>query len=179
MGLKATSSTSFLLLFKIIFLTLSIITGIVITIKKGNNANKAKPNLVLAIILLLIIIPLFYTATITAIATNPNMCFLHIEAKQDSFMFPKGITDNCIRTVALNTNNPEYCSLIRHNEPPNSIRDSCYHNIAMRMNNLTICEGITEENRKERCIRYISGETQEHQDNGFIEGEELEIDYIE
>jgi hypothetical protein len=147
-----------------LFLILSLILGTVLILFNKKRDIISKPNKILVLILLIFLIPLFYSSTISQTARlteNPHICFMHLEANifENSFIFGRGRIDPCIRMVAFDTSNSEYCYLIKDTyvDLPNSIRNSCFLNIAGDLKDKTICEGITNDpGKRERCIEYIS-----------------------
>ena len=92
----------------LILMGLSLIIGIISVILNKNQNIKNQPNKILSIILVGILIIFLYSTAISGMArlTNaPGFCSMHIEVKDNSFIFVKGIQDSCIFRVALDSSN--------------------------------------------------------------------------
>ena len=153
---------AFILFSYLILLGLSIIVGIIIVVFSKTQAYQGNPNKILFIILILVFAIIFYTTAISGIAralNNPGFCSMHIEAKENSFIFMQGSKDRCIFKVALDNSNVDYCKQIKDTyvDVANSKKNKCILNIARNLEDASICYQITNDNQRQRdCIRYIA-----------------------
>jgi len=163
----------------------SVIASIVRPLKHKHLTGERKKlmNLCLILILVVLIIFLFYSSTVNKIALSsegPNICYLHLEIKDDSFIFRKGMVDDCIKDVATKANNYEYCALIedKYVLPQYSVKNKCYFNTAASASDVNICYMMSDvnydhylNNIKARCIQFIAAETR---DPSLCELDEIE-----
>ncbi len=146
----------------LIFLGLSLIIGIILVIINKNQTIENKPNKILSIILVVILILLLYSIAVFGMArltSSPGLCSMHIEMKSNSFIFVKGMQDYCISRVALDTSNVAYCKQIQDTyvDVANSLKNNCILNVAGDLGDINICYQITNDKRKQGdCIRYIA-----------------------
>lgn len=147
----------------LIFLVLSLIIGIILVFQNKDQVVESKPNKILSIVLVVILILLFYGVVVSGIArlTNyPGFCSMHIEIQENSFIFVKGGQDSCILRIALDNSNIGYCKLIKdaYVDLANSQKNSCILTVARNLGDTSLCYQITnDEYRKGNCIEYIAG----------------------
>jgi hypothetical protein len=114
----------------------SIFINIIITILNKKLIYKGKINKILSMILALILVLLFYTPFISIIAgstQSPIICSLHLEIKDDSFIFQKGAKNSCLTSIAIKENNPQICESNR-----------CVEVVASRNQDLSVCNYAEE-----------------------------------
>ncbi|MDO8741327.1 MAG: hypothetical protein Q7J54_07200 [Candidatus Woesearchaeota archaeon] len=153
---------AFTSLIYLVFSGLSIIIGVILVIMSKNQNVRNNPNKILSIILLAVLIPLFYSTAVSGMArltNNPGFCTMHIEIKENSFIFRERSKDSCILRVALDTSNVAYCNQIKdtYADVLNSQKNSCILNIARDLGDANICYQITNDEEKQgRCIENIA-----------------------
>ncbi len=145
----------FTLLCYLIFSVISIVVGIILVVRNKDNFNQGNPNKILASVLLLALFILSYTTLVTASAKvfeNTDLCSMHIEIKENSFIFQKGNQDPCIVRVALDTSNVAYCKQVNPD-----MANICILNVARDLGDKDICyQIINDPQRQKDCIRYIA-----------------------
>jgi hypothetical protein len=146
----------------LILLVISIIVGIILVLRNKEISNQGNPNKILTVILFLFLTTLFSTTIISGIARiaqSPSLCLMHIEIKNDSFIFKKEEINNCIFQVALDTSSVTYCKQIKENykDVANSEKNICILNVARNLGDKNICYQITNDTQRQGdCIRYIA-----------------------
>ncbi len=151
----------FTLFGNLIFFGLTIIIGIILVVINKNQIFDYKPNNILSIILVVILVILFYSSAVSGLAkltSSPGLCSMHIEMKSNSFIFVKGMQDNCILRVAVDNSNIAYCKQIQDTyvDLANSQRNLCILNVARDLGDTNLCYQITDDKQRQGdCIRYI------------------------
>lgn len=141
-----------------ILIILSLIIGIISVARNRDQSIGGKPNKILSIIFIIVLILLFYGSIVSGVAklaSSPGLCSMYIEGKEDSFIFRDGYRDDCIFRVALDSLNVEYCEKIKdvHRDLSNSLKNNCILNIGSRSGDASVCYLITNDQEKQaRCI---------------------------
>lgn len=148
-------------LFCLVALAISILTGTIRVSRNIDSSYQGNPNKILALVLFFVLIFLSYTTLVSLVARilqNPGICSVHIEAKNNPFIFGKGSRDVCVWRVALDTLNVNYCKLIKDSyvsDPSNSLKDSCIRNIAEDLEDTNMCYQIKDETMRQSCFWVI------------------------
>lgn len=149
------------------FASLSLIIGIIlVTTNKVQCDFENKPNKILIIISVVLLVLLFYSFVVSGMARmagSPGFCSMHIEIKSNSFIFVKGMQDSCIFRVALDNSNIAYCKQVKDSyvDVANSLKNKCILNVARDLSDTSLCyQIINDKQRQGNCVRYI-GENNE------------------
>lgn len=148
------------------FAGLSLIIGIIlVAINKVQGDVENKPNKILSIILIVLLVSLFYSSIVSGMARitgSPGFCSMHIEMKSNSFIFVKGMQDYCIFRVALDNSNIAYCKQVKDSYAgvANSLKNKCILNVARDLSDTSLCYQITNDKQRQGdCVRYIGEDT--------------------
>jgi len=120
----------------LILLIASLVINITITIQNKKFVHGGRINGILSILLIIVLIVLLYTSFISLIAgatSNQNVCSLHIETKDNSFIFQKGVKDYCLTNIAIKLHDPQIC-----------ITEGCIRLVASRNLDLSICNLVED-----------------------------------
>ncbi len=145
----------------LVVLVISILVGIIRVYRNIDSPYQGNPNKILALVLFLILVFLSYTTLVSMMARilqNPGICSMHIEAKNNPFIFGKGSRDVCVWRVALDILNVNYCKQIKDSYvdyPSNSLKDSCIRNIAEDLGDTNMCYQIKDETMRQSCFWVI------------------------
>ncbi len=158
---------SFSLFALLIFLVLSLVIDIILTVKNKKQDIENKPNKILAIILVVVLVLLFYSPVASGLARllgSVGLCSMHVEVKNNSFIFAKGMHDSCVFRVALDESNVNYCKQINDSyvDIANSQKNKCILNVARNLSDTKLCyQIINDKQRQGDCIRYIGENTED------------------
>jgi hypothetical protein len=169
----------------LLLLVISTIIGIILVIRSKNDVSEGNPNKTLSVILLLVLVTLFYSTMVSGVAKitqNTGFCFMHIEIKDNSFIFNKGMRDYCIYKIALDTSNIAYCEQMKSGytemEVSNSLKNKCFFHFAKNLEDKSVCYRMNDSTLRGVCLEeIISKSAMNKADLSICETSEIEKDY--
>ena len=158
----------FTLLSYLILLVISIIIGTILVVRNKENIYQENPNKILASILFLVLIIFSYATMVPGMARisqSPGFCSMHIEMKDDSFIFRKGGRDYCLSGVAEQKLDVSICKKISDSQT----KTGCYTAVALSKNDSSICGKGADEGiqRMDLCLSMVTEKT------GIVSPEDL------
>jgi len=170
----------------LLFMAISLITGIILSIKRNNIPDNTDFRL-LNILAALIVLIFFFNPLIgnlAVFAENPSICKTSVSLPS-SYMFSPDYESSCLVSVALKTNNENLCenvcdvNYIDEERCNMNAKNKCYVNVASNKKDVNVClkGNQLEVYEMSYCVMRIAEETSnpllcEHlrQGNRHIEG---------